>query len=319
MARVGGDRWRGNFGLRIADTRENSFVNVPLPSNCANPDLANVIPAGCILGAGQTYEGTSAYGPYAITKVNHDYLDFLPSANFTFDIQKNLLLRLSGAETMARPDFSSLGGTVSLTDLTNTGSGGNPNLKPIKGEVFDAGLEWYFAPTSVAAVSVFYDHLSSYVGFGVNSQIYYDQLTKAFAPYEISSPFNISGELEGVEVQLQQPIGWGFGFQANGTWIDGHDAAGNPLIGTSTWTGNLVGYYEAHGLNLRMAYTYHGSHFFVGLDQASPRSQANFGTLDASIAYQIHPECRPDHRCDQHPQQPAQVLRRQPDPGSRHL
>jgi iron complex outermembrane receptor protein len=37
-----------------------------------------------------------------------------------------------------------------------------------------------------------------------------------------------------------------------------------------------------------MAYTYR-SHFFVGLDRASPESQANFGTLDASFAYQITP------------------------------
>jgi iron complex outermembrane receptor protein len=288
MARVGGEGWRGNFGVRIADTQENAFVNVPLPGNCASPDLSNTIPAGCVLGAGQTYVGTSAYGPLAVTEVKHNYLDFLPSANFSFDLKKNVQLRISAAETMARPDFSSLGGTVSLTDLTNTGSGGNPNLKPVKAAVFDAGLEWYYGPSSVAAVSVFYDNLSSYVGFGNNTQIYYDQLTKAFAPYTISSPFNISGELKGVEVQVQQPIGWGFGFQANGTYIDGHDADGNPLIGTSKWTGNLVGYYEAHGLSLRMAYTYR-SHFFVGLDRASPESQANFGTLDASIAYQITP------------------------------
>ncbi len=108
------------------------------------------------------------------------------------------------------------------------------------------------------------------------------------ALYTISTPFNISGELEGVEVQVQQPIGWGFGFQANGTYVDGHDADGNALIGTSKWVGNLVGYYENHGLSLRMAYTYR-SHFFVGLDRATPESQANFGTLDASAAYQITP------------------------------
>jgi iron complex outermembrane receptor protein len=232
--------------------------------------------------------GTSAYGPYAITHINHNYLNFLPSANFTFDLQKNLLLRVSGAETMSRPDFSSLGGTVSLTDLIQTGSGGNPNLKPVTAWVFDGSLEWYYAPTSLAAVSVFYDDLTSYVGFGVNTETYYDQLTKSFQPYLISSPFNISGELEGVEVQLQQPLALGFGFQANATYIDGHDATGAPLIGTSKVTANLVGYYENHGVSLRMAYTYR-SHFFVGLDRASPESQANFGTLDASFAYQITP------------------------------
>ncbi len=92
-------------------------------------------------------------------------------------------------------------------------------------------------------------------------------------PYVISSPYNISGQLGGIEVQVQQPIGWGFGFQANGTWVDGQDANGDQLIGTSKWTGNLVGYYEDHGVSVRLAYTYR-SHFFVGLDRASPESQA---------------------------------------------
>ncbi|HEY1562596.1 MAG TPA: TonB-dependent receptor [Caulobacteraceae bacterium] len=288
MAHVAGDRWRANFGLRIVDTQENNFVNVALPSNCASPDLTNTPPATCAVPTGTTYEGTSAYGPYALTKISHNYLDFLPSVNFTYNIQENLLWRASAAETMARPDFSSLGGTVSLTDLTNTGSGGNPNLKPIKATVLDTSLEYYYGPTSLVAVSVFYDNLQSYVGFGVNTQTYFDQLTNQFAPYHISSPFNISGELEGVEVQWQQPIGWGFGLQANGTWVDGHDADGNPLIGTSKWVGNLVGYYENHGVSVRLAYTYR-SHFFVGLDRASPESQANFGQLDASFAYQITP------------------------------
>ena len=31
MAHVGGEGWRGNFGVRIVDTEENSFVNVVRP------------------------------------------------------------------------------------------------------------------------------------------------------------------------------------------------------------------------------------------------------------------------------------------------
>ena len=67
------------------------------------------------------------------TTCKHNYFDVLPSVNFTFDLQKNLLLRVSAAETMSRPDYSALGAAVSLTDLTLTGNGGNPNLKPVTG------------------------------------------------------------------------------------------------------------------------------------------------------------------------------------------
>ena len=54
---------------------------------------------------------TSAFGPPTMSmRSRHNYLDVLPSANFTYDIQKDLFLRLSAAETMSRPDYSALGG-----------------------------------------------------------------------------------------------------------------------------------------------------------------------------------------------------------------
>ncbi|MGH7023204.1 MAG: TonB-dependent receptor [Caulobacteraceae bacterium] len=271
MAHVGGDNWRGNFGVRVVNTDENDYVNSP---NQLTPNAPLIT--------------TSAYGNYYINRIQHNYLDILPSANFTFDLQKNLLLRLSAAETMSRPDFSSLGGTVSLNDLLQVGSGGNADLKPVKAAVFDAGLEYYYGPESLVAVSVFYDDLSTYVGFENHTQTYFNMFLGMNTPYVISTPYNISGKLGGVEVQWQQPIGWGFGFQANGTYVTGHDADGAALIGTSEWTGNLVGYYESHGVSLRLAYTYR-SHFYVGLDRASAESQANFGTLDASASYQLTP------------------------------
>jgi iron complex outermembrane receptor protein len=271
MARVGGDGWSGNFGLRVVNTNENDYVNSPTQLSPNAPLIT-----------------TSAYGNYYINEISHNYVDILPSANFTFDLEKNLLLRISAAETMSRPDYSSLGGSVSLNDLLLVGSGGNANLKPVRAAVFDTSLEYYYGPQSLVAVSLFYDDLSSYVAFENHTQTYFNMMLGQNALYTISAPYNISGELGGVEVQWQQPIGWGFGIQANGTWVDGQDADGNALIGTSKWTGNVVGYYEDHGVSLRLAYTYR-SNFFVGLDRATPESQANFGTLDASFAYQLTP------------------------------
>ncbi len=271
MARVEGERWRGNFGVRLVDTRENAYVNVSDPSGANPADVTS-----------------SAYGDYVVDKVSHDYFDVLPSLNFTFDLQKNLLLRVAAAETMSRPDFSALGGSVSLTDTNLTGNGGNPNLKPIKGAVYDAALEWYYAPTAVAAVSVFYDDLSSYVTYGVNNASYYSQFYKAVESYSISSPLNTSGELKGVELQVQQPLPMGFGAQLNFTYVDSHDVLGNPLVGTSKVTYNAVGYWENKWLSLRLAYTYR-SHFFVGLDRSAAENQDNYGTLDGSIEVTVTP------------------------------
>jgi len=285
MGNFGGDWWHGNAGVRIADTKETPNANVVSPSAAQDtgPEIT-----------------TSAYGNYYVTNKTYDYLDVLPSLNLTFDLQKNLLLRLSAAETMSRPDYSALGGTVSLTDLTQTGNGGNTALKPIKAAVYDAALEYYYGPTSVAAISVFHDDLQSYVTFGNHVGYYIDQLlapapTPAnphpvgpVEPYVISSPANTTGELSGVELQVQQPIGYGFGFQANATYVDGHEASGAPLVGTSRYTYNLVAYYEDHGLSARLAYTFRSA-FFVGLNRAADENQEDYGSLDASLNYQVTP------------------------------
>ncbi|HEY3887160.1 MAG TPA: TonB-dependent receptor [Caulobacteraceae bacterium] len=274
MAKVGGDGWRGNFGLRIVDTDENAFVNVP--TSTANPAVIT----------------SSAFGPYFIDHVKHNYVDFLPSINLTFDLQKNLFLRLSAAETMSRPDYSALGGTVSLTDLTLTGNGGNPDLKPVKAAVYDGALEWYYAPSSIATVSLFYDDLQSYVAFGTHTGVFLDQLLSkpgsppVFKPYNISSPVNSSGQLTGVELQVQQPLAYGFGFQANFTYVDGHDQNGGSLVGTSRITYNLVGYYENSWVSARLAYTYRSA-YLVGLDRSSLENEAGNGQLDASVNFNV--------------------------------
>lgn len=261
MAHVGGEGWRGNIGLRVVSTAEDAFVNVP---------------------GGPSPVTTSAFGPFTITEVKHTYVDFLPSINLTFDLGSKVLLRVAAAETLSRPDYSALGGTVSLVDTTFTGSGGNPNLRPVKATVFDGALEWYYAPAALASVSVFHDELQSYVSFGNSIGTYFSQQDNRFHQYTISSPTNTSGQLSGVELQVQQPVAYGFGFQLNGTYVNGKESSGAPLVGTSKFTYNVVGYYDKGPLNARLAYTYR-SHFLVGLDRATPENQDNYGTLDGSI------------------------------------
>ncbi len=211
MARFGGEGWRGNLGVRFADTQDNNYVNASVtpPAGVPGAPLAAGSPYIAQLPPGTIY--TSAYGYYKVQDFQHDYFDVLPSLNLTFDLSPKLFLRMSAAETMSRPDFSALGGSVSLTDSNLTGNGGNPNLKPIKAAVYDAALEYYYGPSSILAVSFFYDDLSSYVTFGTSTAQYYSQFYGAYKTYTISSPSNTSGELKGVEFQLQQPLPYHFG------------------------------------------------------------------------------------------------------------
>jgi iron complex outermembrane receptor protein len=293
MAHVGGDRWRGNFGARIVDTDLHSYVNFadtnpgPLVDvNCNGPTFP---PSPSCTGSNPADVLTSAYGPYYVNNVHHNYLDVLPSANFTFDLRRDLLLRVSAAETMSRPDFSALGGSVSLTDSNLTGNGGNPNLKPIKSANYDASLEWYYAPQSSLSLALYYMDLQSYVSYGNVVGTYYSEFYHANKQYSITEPFNTTGKVQGFELQWQQPIGHtGFGFLANYTYSDSEDANGNPIVGNSKNTFNATGYYENKWVSARLAYTYR-SHFLVGLDRSSAENQDDVGSLDASVNFNVTP------------------------------
>ncbi len=261
MANVGGTGWAGNFGVRVVATHEYSLVNVAGGSNPIT---------------------TSAFGPFTPTPYNNNYLDILPSANLKFDLSKDLLLRFSAAQTMARPDYSALGGAVNLTDLNWTGNGGNPNLKPIRAGTYDSSLEWYFAAQSLLSASIFYMDFSSYVDYLNGTQTFYNQQYKEFGPYTISSPFNTTAQDKGFELAYEQPIWGGFGVQANYTHANGSTADGTPLVGMSNQTYNATGYYENKLLSVRLAYTYR-EHYLVGLDRSFAENQANTDSLDASV------------------------------------
>ncbi len=277
MANLDGQGWSGNFGLRFVQTKEHVLVNVGLPS-C--PVLA---PCPGVPDA----ITTSAFGSFIQTPVDHTYNDFMPSANVRFDLRKDLLLRLAAARTIARPDFSALGGSISAEDTTHTGNGGNPDLKPIRSNNLDATLEWYFAPRSLLAGGLFYMDLKNYVGFGVHDAQLLNIKTGQFETFRISSPINSSGKVKGAELQYQQELPLGFGIQANYTYADAEETGGGPLVGASRNTYNIIGYYENYGFSARLAYTYR-SHFFVGLDRSTAEFQDDTGTWAASLQYKLN-------------------------------
>jgi iron complex outermembrane receptor protein len=277
MANMGGTGWKGNFGVRVVNTKDNvsNFQN-----GLGNPA------GGCFTG---TY---SDFGCYVTNKVNHTYTDVLPSINLSTDINDEMVLRFAAAEAMARPDYSALGGAVQLTDTNLTGSAGNADLKPVKSANYNLSYEWYYGPQSLFSASVFYMDLSSYISYQTTSASYVNMTltgrgaVPVYSTYSISRPFNSSGHDEGIELSLQQPVWGGFGFQANYTYANGVDNAGGPLVGDSKDTANLVGYYENDWLSVRLSYNYR-SRMLVGLDRSSDEYQNSYNTLDASVQFNV--------------------------------
>jgi iron complex outermembrane recepter protein len=282
-----GSNWAGNVGVRVVHTQED-IVNY----TAVDPTTP-----------GSTF---SLFGQFIGVPISHSYTDVLPSFNLKIDVAPDLVARFAAAETMTRADYSQLAGAVSLGGValtppgtpqpTGSGSGGNPDLKPILSNNFDAGLEWYFAKQSLLSATLFYMDLKNYVSFGNTTR---DILTfGAGAPggkpvtYLLSTPVNAQGRVEGAEIAYQQAFTENFGFIGNYTYADGRQTSlitnGDArLVGTSKNTYNVQGYFENKMFSARVAYTYRSA-FFSGLDRNTAFSQEATGTLSASVVYNIN-------------------------------
>jgi iron complex outermembrane recepter protein len=272
-----GEGWSANIGLRYVHTEEDVIANVAVDASTP----------GAIT--------TSAFGPYLPTEFKNTYNDWLPSGNVKFDLQDDLVLRLAASKTMTLADYSALAGPISLAPpaapgAEGSGSGSNPDLKPVTSNNFDTSLEWYFAPRSLLAASLFYMDLTDYIGYG--------SVTKTFktfntanpdgfdAQYILTVPINSSGSVKGLELSFEMPLWEHFGINANYTYADGEETGGGPLVGTSKDTYNVGGYYEDNHFNARLAYTYRSS-FYSGLDRSTAFYQAGIGNLAATLGWRF--------------------------------
>jgi iron complex outermembrane receptor protein len=285
-----GTGWSGNVGVRVVNTQEDILTYTQVSASTP----------GAIT--------TSAFGPFIGLPVSHNYGDVLPSANLKIDMAPDVVARFAVSETMTRPDYSSLAGFTDLSPpgaiicpgnvpCVGGGTGGNPNLKPIRSVNYDAGFEWYFAKRSLLSASLFYMDLQNFVGYG-SQTISYTTFGGIYppggqvVPYLLTVPVNASGLVQGVELAYQQSFGDHFGAAANVTYTDGHQTSAinngdDRLVGTSKNTYNVSGFYEDTHFSARVAYTYRSA-FFSGLDRNTAFSQDAIGSLAASFGYTIN-------------------------------
>ena len=274
QANFQGERWTGNVGLRYVKTNGDIRYNQALAVNSGIP--------GAITG--------SAFGDYLPVSVSNDYAKLLPSANLKFDLSDDVVARFAASRTMTRPDYSALAGSLSLDDLTHTGSGGNPQLNPLVSTNFDASLEWYFAPRALLSASIYTMQLDDYVSFGTTTIQYKDQAASheagvdVYNDYQVSVPVNTDGNVKGFELTYKQPIGDNFGFDANYTYADGETGSGGPLNGTSKNTYNVSGFFENDVFSARVSYSYREA-FYAGVSRTDAFYEDDFGTVSLSLGY----------------------------------
>lgn len=278
QSKIGGDMgsvpWSGVVGLRLVRTEQTLGGN-------------NVDTATSILR-------------YTPTTKKNSSVDLLPSANLRFDVRPDLVARLSVGRTVTRPDFAQLNPGVSLSTVASnttflSGSGGNPNLKPVTSDSLDTSLEWYFAPDGFLTVAYFHRNIDGYVETTSANEVING------TTYIMTRPSNSGKDkLDGVEVGYQQfydflpgPLS-GLGLQANLTFMDGSMENGvtgvkTDFRGLSKWSYNVAVLYEKGPISGRLAYNWR-QHFLdtpnfenSGFDLIADDT----AQLDGSLSYKI--------------------------------
>lgn len=94
--------------------------------------------------------------PSPQTSVNDNYVDVLPSANYTYSLTPKINLRASYYRTLARPEFRELSSAAIYDYELLALQQGNPNLKEAKIDNADLRFEFFPEAGQILSVSGFY-------------------------------------------------------------------------------------------------------------------------------------------------------------------
>lgn len=318
----------GNIGVRVIQTEATygaGYTFYPVIAACWDGTDACKGNA-----AAAAFVGNGGAGGTVITSApgTHTYTNVLPSFNLRAHLSEQLQARAAYSQAMVRPDFAytqnytslafnwdpSHGGLFRANDPYTAG-GGNPNLKPMSAQQYDASLEYYFSSTGSVSFAVFHKTLSNYFLTATANESYAPNPNGGSGPnYTFATTRTLNGgkgSVEGFEFAYQQffdglPGFWaGFGVQANYTKIynhgggnavqnvneeaqrNNHGMAGLPIEGMSNDSANLALLYAKYGVDFRLAYNWRSRYLMTSsaANVNQPIWQRNFGQLDASVFY----------------------------------
>ncbi len=276
MANFEADGMRGNFGLRYISTDATS-----------------------------DYFALQADGSYAdnLSTADASYSDVLPSVNIAFDVAPDVIIRTSASQVISRPNYADMFASSSLVGYQDGTAGnevvntGNISLEPFKATQADLGVEWYFSPDGLMGVSYFIKDVSSFVTSAqtLDESIGITDPDSGEDSWTVSSKKNgTGGQIQGIELQIQDGFDNGFGYSANYTFADSDASAENypdevsVFSDSSKHTVNLVGYYEMEDFSARVAYNWRSEYMMRELPGFyGNREHQDFGTLDLSASYNI--------------------------------
>lgn len=187
-------------------------------------------------------------------KGSKNYSNLLPSVNLVYDIQDDLLLRFAASKTVSRPQYEQMKMSSNITIQQKTATVGSPDIDPYKSSQFDLGIEWYFDETSLFGATLFRKDISDYI----EQTQELDSIPGCEGCLVTTYRNAGDADVQGLELQYQQDLGNGFGFQASYTYTDSElnsaVSGKGPVYGVSENSYNLSAYYEDELISARIAY-----------------------------------------------------------------
>ncbi|WP_438480381.1 TonB-dependent receptor [Oleiharenicola lentus] len=231
---------------------------------------------------------------------SNNYTNWLPGVYFRYDATKQLVLRASWSNSIARPSFgdTAFRSAINSDDLEITR--GNPNLKSLEATNWDASAEYYLPSLGVVSAAVFHKQIENFsYEFDADTPVVINGESYDLTTYANGS----DGTINGLELAYQQQLRFlpapfdGLGFMANITFLDseatyptrpGEDV---PFIGQSDRTGNVGLTYEKAGFFARLAMNFRSER----LREDEPLGGAaendlyvdDFKQLDLTLRYKI--------------------------------
>ncbi len=309
---VGGNALRFNVGLRFVDTIQTITGRVSLP------DPRNTPATGAAPLDGGLYPNIVNQ----VTTRNH-YTNVLPAATLAYDVSKHAVVRVAGSRTMTRPDPSAqLPGVSFGAPSADQATIGNPALKPYLSTNLDLGFEYYTGREGVVAFNAFRKEISGFTTTSITTVPFTDLAQYGInystlnptqqiainsrggptaAQVQLTSQINVPDKLKinGLEFQWVQPLDFltksigitGLGFNANATVVDQTSQGSAVAFGVAPFTYNITGYYEKHGVMLRVSTTARRGSQSSGLAQngipAAGLYSVSYTSYDFSSAFDL--------------------------------
>lgn len=244
--------------------------------------------------------------PISVSSENYTAL---PNISADVHLTEDLQLRLSAAKTLSEPSFSSLNPATTLSipvsvpgqpPVEGTGTGGNPNLEPIRSTNYDSTLAWYFGRASSVSLAAFYHKLHGFTErYGSNETIDGVQ-------YFVTRPQSAgTGHLKGWEFDYQQFFTFlphafdGLGTKLTYAYVLGStqspEGASGPtttaLTGVSKKNYNAELFYEKHRFSMHIAYQYRSAYVTSlssgGYQVPQTESVAGNGRVNFGVDYAV--------------------------------